>query len=313
MRFIIGHRGAGKTSWLKIIQEICRAKGAFCFDLDQEAGRAAGKTVSRLFKEGEGVFRRWEQKAFHKITSDKALAGKRVFIALGAGFRFPGGKKPEGSCAIWLRRPGDSAGRVFFDRPALQPDKSPFQEYQSLYKERDSYYQSLADEVFIRQEHFKEPQLSDSLFLGMEKLPRRIFALRLDPKGLPKEAARREEFLRRRLDWGVRLFELHDESASLAFIEEMRAILPEERLLFSSQSSRRFCSLKNKKLWSWDLSLGKPPEGVSIAALHSRSALPDSAGPAALSSGELGINQGKSLSGTRGNEPESLFKKALLL
>lgn len=296
MRLIIGHRGAGKTSWLKAIQEAFRKKGlqALCFDLDREAERASGKTAAEIFSQGEAAWRKWERAAFEKLAKNPALKKKHVFVALGAGFQLPAGYRPEGS-VIWLRRPTDSSGRIFFDRPRLLPDKAPLKEHQALYKKRELYYQSLADEVFIRREHFAGPEPADSLFLGLEAFkarksgaPRggpelsgsRPFILRLNPEDLPKNPGLWREFLQKRLGWGIRLFELNDESADGAFAQKIRGILPDERLLFSSQKSRRRLAalLRNKKpekkrgkkLWSWDLSLGEPPKGASVLTLHKR-------------------------------------------
>ena len=65
-------------------------------------------------------------------------------------------------------------------------------------------------------------------------------------------------------------FELHDESCKKGFIQTIREILPEDKILFSSQLNQSFCSIKNKKNWSWDLNLGDPPKGVSIVSLHNR-------------------------------------------
>ncbi len=308
MRLIIGHRGAGKTSWLKVIQEAFRKKGlqALCLDLDREVERASGQTAAEIFSsKGEAAWRKWERAVFKKLAAGLAHKKSPVFIALGAGFRFSPGFKPEGS-VIWLRRPTDSSGRVFFGRPRLQPEKAPLKEHQDLYKKRELYCQSRADEVFIRREGSAGLELSDSLFLGLEafqakggrkagrktgaapgkslfpSVKSRPFSLRLNPEDLPKNPGLWREFLQKRLDWGIQLFELNDESADGAFAQKIRGILPDRRLLFSSQKSRRRLSAlprgKNpgkkpgKTLWSWDLSLGEPPKGASVLALHKRAA-----------------------------------------
>ena len=88
LHLIIGHRGTGKSHWLKIIKEIYREKreNVLCLDLDKEVEKSSQKNIPELFKEGEKTFREWEKKVFKKIIQ-QLPAKKKVFIALGAGFR----------------------------------------------------------------------------------------------------------------------------------------------------------------------------------------------------------------------------------
>lgn len=274
IHIIIGHRGTGKSHWLHIISQIYKKKALY-FDLDREVEAFSGKPIVSIFeKEGEKSFRKWEQRAFlHLLKNIRqtlriSSKDKKIFIAVGGGFIF---KKTKDMKVIYLGRITDPEGRVFLDRPRLTEKKtSSFQEYLKLYKKRSSRYLRQADEIFFRMEHFKKAQLSDRIFLGERKNPQPFFVLRLDPESLPKNTRLLKEFLKRRLNWGARFFELHDRTADFNFIKKIRSFIPDSKILFSSQKEKSFQKIKNKLHWSWDLSLGKPPRGAHILSLHQR-------------------------------------------
>ena len=270
IHIIIGHRGTGKTRWLKIISELYRNSGqkVLCFDLDRVVESLSGQTVCELFKKGERVFRTWEKKAFSEILS-RLSTSEKIFIAAGAGFRFV--KNPHWR-VIHLGRPSDSQGRLFpVSRPRLNPRGNPFEEYKLYYSLRKARYRRQADEVFIRREYFKEAHISDSLFLGLKRLKPDIFSLTLNPRLFPTNKDHWENFLKRRLHWGIRFFELNDKTSSSDFVNRIRFLLPEEKLLFTSQKDDSYRAIKNKLHWCWDVSLGHPPKGVNILSLHKRS------------------------------------------
>lgn len=108
------------------------------------------------------------------------------------------------------------------------------------------------------------------MFLGLKKLSRPCFVLRLNPQDVPIDKKRLKLFLQKRLNWGLKFFELNDQATNKKFIQTVRSLIPEDKILFSSQCSKKFITLKNKKNWSWDLSLGLPPKGVNILTLHDR-------------------------------------------
>ena len=266
IHLIIGHRGTGKSHWLKIISQIHKEKGKeiFCFDLDKEIESSSKKSIQDIFKEGESVFREWEQNTFKKIIQSFSQKDS-VFISVGAGFSL---KKIKNEMIIYLNRITDKDGRIFFDRPSLIPNKNSMEEYIHLYNKRNSDYLDNKDEMFYRLEHFKEPHFSDYLFFGLEKISDTLFSLRLEPSLLP--IGKEDYFLKRRLKWGIRFFELHDSHADDRFIDKVKQIIPLNKILFSSQNNHHFKFIKDKIHWSWDLSLGKPPEGVTILSLHKR-------------------------------------------
>ena len=312
INIIVGHRGTGKSHWLKTISHIYKG-AALCFDLDKEVEAFSEKTIASIFeKEGEKGFRKWEQKVFQHLlknirqTLRTSSTDKKIFIAVGAGFVF---KKTKDMKVIYLGRITDPGGRVFLDRPRLTGQKSsPFEEYLNLYKKRESYYLKQADEVFFRMEYFKKAQPSDRVFLGVKKNSKPIFILRLNPETMPTDSRLWKDFLIKKMDWGIKFFELHDKTTNFNFVKRIRNFIPEEKILFSSQEGKSFqkiyrlglsfeagllhlppedrtpakagiqlnpqnsnpIGIKNKINWSWDLSLGKPPTGVQIVSLHQR-------------------------------------------
>lgn len=268
LNLIVGHRGTGKSHWLRLIKDFYKRKqlsGEF-FDLDEEIEKFFGQSVFDLLKNSEDSFRQKEKEVFKKIINS-IPKNKECFLSVGAGFVFE--KEPSWN-VIYLSRRSDKMGRVFLNRPQLNPSQNPFTEYELLYKKRKIFYEQLADEQLSRREYFKHLEDSDLLFLGLKKLSQSYFTLRLDPEHTPQNEKKLKTFLQKRLNWGLRFFELHDQTAGEDFIQKVRQYVPEDKILFSSQFSKKFYSLKNKKNWSWDLSLGSPPEGVSILALHNR-------------------------------------------
>ena len=267
LNLIIGHRGTGKTHFLKLIQNYYKKHGlkAQFFDLDQEIEKTTGQTVSKLFKKGEPHFRKWEQKVFRQITNS-LNKNKTYFLSAGAGFTF---KKSANWNVIYLFRESDKTGRVFLNRPSLTY-KSPLTEYKNYYNKRTPYYIKHADESLFRREHFKTLETSDLLFLGVKKTKTKSFILTLYPELLPKNKKKLKIYLEKRFHWGLNFVELNDQYCSLEFIKKIQKLIPSDKILFSSQVSKKFLQIPNKTHWSWDISLGPPPQGVRILSLHKR-------------------------------------------
>ena len=267
---VTGGRGTGKTSWLNIISRL--DKSLLCFDLDKEIETRAGKTVAEIFREeGEKGFRLRERKTFSEILSRLRCSAparspmQKIFIAVGAGFRF---RKRPGIRVIHLRRLSDGGGRILRDRPRLKPRLSLYEENRALHAEREPFYRKQADEVLTRREHWKEAHLSDKLFLGTAKQEKPLFSLTLNRSSLPSDPGFRAEFLRKRQQWGVRFFELKDPSPS--FAAQVREHVPDEKLLFTSYRTDSCKKIKNKIHWCWDLRLGPPPKEATVLSLHER-------------------------------------------
>ncbi|MCZ0932118.1 MAG: hypothetical protein OXJ52_03080 [Oligoflexia bacterium] len=267
LNLIIGHRGTGKTHFLELVRDYYKKQGlgARFFDLDQEIEKTTGQTVSELFEKGEIHFRKWEQKVFKKIARS-LIKNRAYFLAAGAGFTF---KKSDGWNVIYLGRESDKTGRIFPDRPPLT-NRSPLTEYKKYYNKRTPCYLQQADGYLFRREHFKSLETSDLLFLGLKKIKSKPFILTLYPALLPKNKKNLKVYLEKRLNWGLRFFELNDQHCSFEFIKQIQELIPSDKILFSSQDSKKFLKIPNKTHWSWDISLGSPPQGATILSLHER-------------------------------------------
>lgn len=147
----IGHRGVGKTSLLKRIQKYREKAGlmrAHFFDLDEEISLRQKMSIGEIFsKWGEEFFRQKEEEVlFHLMDGLKGP----TYIALGAGYEK---KLPKEALTIWIRRETDSLGRIFLDRPRLNPHLSPLEEFFSRKKKREERYwkQSQGFQLMLRE------------------------------------------------------------------------------------------------------------------------------------------------------------------
>ena len=267
LNLIIGHRGTGKTYFLKLIQSYYKKNNlkAQFFDLDQEVEKTTGKSISELFQTGENYFRKWEQKVFKKIIRS-FVKNKTYFLSTGAGFTFT---KQADWNVIYLGRDSDKTGRIFFSRPLLT-NKAPLTEYKNYYQKRTPYYIQQADECLFRREHFKILETSDLLFLGLKQLKTQAFSLTLYPELLPKNKKKLQAYLEKRFHWGIHFFELNDQYCSLDFVKQIQEFVPSDKILFASQNSKKFLKISNKTHYSWDISLGPPPQTATILSLHKR-------------------------------------------
>ncbi len=140
-KIFIGHRGVGKTSLLK------RHAGYFPeiqpFDLDFEVEKFSGITVSEYFQKfGEADFREIERVVFKKLTDNNT----NYVISLGAGFDLSA--LPHDAEVIFVSRLTDKDGRIFLNRPRLDKNLSPLEEYQKIFKDRDDNYANFACKVY---------------------------------------------------------------------------------------------------------------------------------------------------------------------
>ncbi len=154
---LIGHRGVGKTSFLKRIQN--------AFDQQVET-----VDLDLLIKEhfdeiGETEYRKKEHAAFLEAIKNR---NKKTFIALGAGFNF---EISSGIEIIWIRRETDRWGRIFLDRPRLEPQLSPLEEYAVRFRQRDDRFRRLAHRQYILREGSFDELKADRAFFKIDQEP----------------------------------------------------------------------------------------------------------------------------------------------
>lgn len=161
-KIIIGHRGVGKTTFLKRHQ-VYHAD-ILHFDLDREIEIAESKSVAEIFMNlGEAQFRIIEKRVYEKL-----IQNQKFVISVGAGF--DSRQVPTGIEVIYLSRRTDSDGRFFLNRPRLNKELSPRKEYDLRYRQREPLFRGRADFIY----HMPEG------LVGVDNIEQQVF------KGSPK-------------------------------------------------------------------------------------------------------------------------------
>ena len=140
-RVFIGHRGVGKTQLLRRHQSYF--PGIKHFDLDAEIEKFVERPLAEFFNEkGESTFREVENLVYNKITQNNS----EYVIALGAGFNSENILSHDE--VIFVTRVTDKDGRVFLNRPRLEPELGPLEEFKKRYSQREAKYLKKADFVY---------------------------------------------------------------------------------------------------------------------------------------------------------------------
>ncbi len=289
---IIGHRGVGKTIWLKKLEKlfIQHKKTALFIDLDREIEKQTGKTIASLIQ--ANIFRKNEKDILYQLICKYKDISHPVFIALGAGFGLKGFYEEKikleerqlvndlSNCKIiHLMRETDSQGRIFLDRPRLNFKLLPYEEYMSLYKDRQKWYQKFTDESFVLPEWDFELNSPEKLFFYKElsvfneqKIKKVIITL--NEQSLPVDKKKWEEFIDKRLKWVFCFFELRDDDWSDKQLNNLLNVIPKEKLILSFRRSENSVFLKQELssvLWDWPLEKkDQPPNVPAILSLHQR-------------------------------------------
>jgi hypothetical protein len=287
---LIGHRGVGKTSFLRRVVGYYDDAGrrSVAVDLDEELGLRHGAPVSALFEErGEAWFRSAEAEVFLALCEELRSVAESldVYIALGAGFTF---ELPADVTPLWIRRPTDAVGRIFLDRPRLDKDLSPLAEYAQRHAWREPRYESICREVWEVPEGLTGPDEAERSFvLGALATPPLPPAepvggvLTLLPRHFRSHAATSESaslgWLRRRLSFLGTRFELRDDLLARDIRERVLAELPAERIVYSFRQATpdptELARIAARvPLWDFALELGEPKAQLAppILSLHAR-------------------------------------------
>jgi shikimate dehydrogenase-like protein/shikimate kinase len=270
---LVGHRGTGKTSLLRRIPSYC--PDALTLDLDRVIEETLGITIDAIFAtRGEHAFRDLEREHLARLVqrADLAAPDRPVFLALGAGFEGP---IPEGVHCLWVRRDTDRLGRIFLDRPRLEPAAEPLDEYGRRFPEREARYRAWSDDVLTLGEGFEEPEPGEAAFFTGTPGAHPAL-LTLLPAHLPHARSSRERlraWADRRRKLGITTFELRDDLLSPGQIHTAFEVLPPDELLYSFRKPdpSRPEPWPNGLTLDWDVTLGRCPYGAPpIASLHAR-------------------------------------------
>ena len=254
---IIGHRGTGKTFWLKKIKKIFKHKVTI-LDLDQEIIKRhtswrsiqlqnkknlQNKNIrqsNQWFLKNQTKFRQIEKTVLRNLIHQYQSQKQDTFIAVGAGAKIP---PVKGCYVLHLMRETDSDGRVFLDRPRLIQKLSPYKEYLHLYFKREKYYQQVRDESFMLPEQDLTSIETEKIFFGLKK-GQLGASLTLNKHTLPKHPGKWPDFIKARLKWGIRFFEIRTDEWSLTSLQKgigkrLLKLIPKEKQLFSFRPQMR--------------------------------------------------------------------------
>ncbi len=265
---VIGHRGTGKTELVKRLWSHLRDQDIEFLDLDEEIEKKIGKKIFELVMEnGEAYFRELERQIFLECLQKPH---KDMYLVLGAGFDLKA--IPESVRVLWVRRKTDVDGRIFLDRPRLDPDISPLNEFRKRAEVREKNYAQVADEVYEMPEgvlthHNKALALEKNIVT--HNISEIGGVLTLMP-GLFTKLRRWENFKARFAQKGVDIFELRDDLLSIENIRKVVGELSGERFMLSFRQNPSLLEevfSPSEKSWldgmqwvDWALELGAPPE-----------------------------------------------------
>lgn len=149
-KVLIGHRGVGKSAFLQ--RHATYFPLIRHFDLDQEIENHLQSSIQDFFlAKGETEFRQIEQDIFLKLASENP----EYVIALGGGFDI--GSLPPQIEKLFLRRRTDIDGRIFLNRPRLEPDLGPLAEYKLRHPIRENIFLKYADLIYDLPEGLTSP------------------------------------------------------------------------------------------------------------------------------------------------------------
>ena len=257
---VVGHRGVGKTSFLARVQAVYAkaSRSLTCLDLDREIERRTGRTVQEIFAaEGENAFRDIERETFRSIDSETSDSVEDVYLACGGGFD-PAAIGTSWR-VLWLRRPSDSRGRIFIDRPRLDAAVSAIEEFQERYRVREPRFRSRADDSLLLDEGLTGDDPAEQAYvLGTARNIGGTITLLAEQFRHPQAL---QNWIGARLEWGIASFELRDD---LLTEEQMRLALkhlPSDRVLLSFRDHSRRESTKRMvasvgAAFDWPLELG---------------------------------------------------------
>jgi shikimate 5-dehydrogenase len=169
-RVLFGHRGVGKSSLLK------RHQSYFPdiphFDLDEEIANSFGQSIAEIFSgQGEAEFRKMEISLFSKISREPAFV-----IAVGGGFDVS--IIPQVFERIYVSRRTDTEGRIFFNRPRLNPELDSLTEFMFRFDQRQPLFLKYCDWIYqmpegvisndIEKRVFQKGRTASSAFVSLQ-------------------------------------------------------------------------------------------------------------------------------------------------
>ncbi|MES2802713.1 MAG: shikimate kinase [Bdellovibrionota bacterium] len=247
-RILIGHRGVGKSSLLERHAEyFSEIPGK---DLDVVIAEKENQALIDIFNtRGEAAFRELEKKYFLELTT-----GKDYCISVGAGFNPE--LLPTDAEVVYVSRRTDADGRIFLNRPRLNPEVSALEESIQRYHTRESNFRKMASWVYHLPEGLCESdEIEESIFKKDFKIDNAYYTLSYE----------QEIKLWPNLD----KFELRTDVFSVENIKRITESYTDKRFLVSVRLLVSALELRGLRV-DWALECGPIPAGVNaqIISLH---------------------------------------------
>lgn len=287
---LIGHRGVGKTSLLQRLQiySSMRSLRIPVADLDREIEKATRGTVQQIFSEfGEANFRNLEVTYLQQM-----MKAPQWIIGCGAGIELDRVQVPEDAEVVWVQRTSDEGGRIFTDRPRLNPEMSAVAEFQSRRTQREKRFTESAHWRYDMAEGMAAPDEDEAeiFFPSLKKKWGGILTLQ-------SHHLRSVWCLRKIEEFGFDRIELRTDLLTPDQVYQALEALPEEKFIFSFRNQQQerwqphFSAILEKMslsttLFDWPMELGmdnplsevmRAQHGVlSLHERHSSESLSDS-------------------------------------
>lgn len=248
----IGQRGTGKSSLLARISSYLEGNPHVCYDLDYEIEKRENKKIIDIFAlQGEEAFRALEKKYFQILlgeAEEKKISFNQnqllTFIAVGGGFDVS--LITKGIRVISLIRSSDSIGRIFLDRPSLNPELSYIEEFLSRYEKRKEKFQQKAWEEYVIPEGLRNVSLIENQILVSN--PTHVGGiLTLLPHYFNAENGFKF-FIDRRVKWDIDYFEVRDDLLSVDQIKLVLKFVPKSKILLARRNIKHLSSSFFKEL-----------------------------------------------------------------
>lgn len=263
---LIGHRGTGKSELILRMSFYFRQDQAEFIDLDLEIEKKIGKSIRQLFLEhGEAYFREMERQVFLETLQ---RAPVHSYMVAGAGFDLS--IVPDEVRVLWVRRRTDNDGRIFLDRPRLDPELPPLEEFKKRAMARTQIYSENADEIYLMPEgrlenHHRAMAAEKAVLSHSNTSLGGVLTLTPD---LFRGKSRWDLFKQRFEHHGVAYFELRDDLLTLDQIQQVMSEMSQEKFILSFRKEAGLAQLLELKegrhiliqaqLIDWALELGSP-------------------------------------------------------
>ncbi|MCB0412934.1 MAG: hypothetical protein KDD50_01290 [Bdellovibrionales bacterium] len=230
---LIGHRGVGKSSFLKRIKKYYdeQIQNVHVYDLDEEIENSEGSITKIFLEKGEDYFRKLERTQFERLLELSRSRKQKTFISVGAGFNDHFDSDVN---VIWVRRASDEMGRVFLNRPRLEKNITNLEEYFKRKSARDVYYSEVYDEQIVLREGKIDADDGERFFLGL--IERTIpYSYTIQANSI-----KRLELILEQYDKWINFFEIRDDVLTQEMAKRAVEKIEQKKILYSIRKEKSY-------------------------------------------------------------------------